>query len=196
MQLKYLHANKCALSHFGLQPISSSPWEQSSVPSQRSAIGMHKSSPLQKNSGSGPLQARLELLKEGEGEEEDAEEWLETRPPGATISEGMRALTAVAASESNSSVLIMKMAQPSRNDLACPPRQLPSVLTVVRMILGVESSEAAKRGRRDDEFTRPRFLGRCCLNVLARRKVAHNSGVEQSHGHSCRQTVSRNLENQ
>ena len=95
------------------------------MPSQRSAIGMHKSSPLQKNSGSGPLQARLELLKEGEGdgegEEEDAEDWLETRPPGATISEGMRALTAVAASESNSSVLIMKMAQPSRNDLACSP---------------------------------------------------------------------------
>ena len=81
---------------------------------------MHKSSRLQKNSGSGPLQARLELLREEvEEEEEDAKEWLETRSrgdrPEAMISEGMRALTVVAAaSESNSRARILKLKRQTR----------------------------------------------------------------------------------
>jgi len=80
---------------------------------------MHKSSRLQKNSGSGPLQARLELWRKEVEEEEDAKEWLETRSrgdrPEAMISEGMRALTVVAAaSESNSRARILKLKRQTR----------------------------------------------------------------------------------
>ena len=177
----YSHANKCALSHLSLQPISSSPSEQSSFSSQCSAIGMHLSSRLQKNSGSGPLQGRLELPKE-----ENAEEWLEALPPAATISEGMRAFTAVAASESNSSVRIMKTAHPSRSDAACPPAICPRSSPPWR---GSQPRlEVRKLGGRETRtpsemtsFSRPRFLGLCCLVVLKEDKLLKVCELEHAH---------------
>ena len=161
--LNFLHANKCALSHLILHPISSSPSEQSFFPSQRSAIGMHRSSRLQKNWGSGPMQCRLEF----EWPTENAEvEWLENR--SATISEGMRAWTAVAdaaASQSGSRSRMMVTARPTLIDLARPPASCPRISPppARRIFTTLRRSKSRRSWKKNAEFSTT--LSRFCLQL-------------------------------